>query len=238
MSKHPADLLVFDPSSLQIGKELKSSEASSIFKVEFLSHCYAMKVVSCPQDFTRILLNSQFHDNGEPGFTKKGRDLNRFRCELNAYRNLHLFGACEQGVVPYYYGYIDRLDPARFQPHLNHFMNDIHGPKAILLEYLQDTEELNCVNYSDDCLQAAIVGLRRIHSALIHHRDIYPKNILIMRGHPARVVWIDFDVAVTFNPGKSMGYQAEEYCKLEIELVKSFGDLLVCSNPVLVFNRV
>lgn len=107
-----------------------------------------------------------------------------------------------------------------------------------MLEYLQDTEELNCVNYSDDCLQAAIVGLRRIHSALIHHRDIYPKNILIMRGHPARVVWIDFDVAVTFNPGKSMGYQAEEYCKLEIELVKSFGDLLVCSNPVLVFNRV
>lgn len=238
MSKNPADLLAFDPGSLRTGKELKSSEVFSIFEVELLSHRYAMKVVSYPQNFTRIQLNSQFHDNGDPGFTRKGRDLNRFRCELNAYRNLHLFGVCQQGVVPYYYGYSDRLDPARFQPHLNHFMNDIHGPKAILLEYLQDTEELNCVNCSDDRIQAAIVGLGRIHSALIHHRDIYPKNILIIRGNSDRVVWIDFDVAVTFDPETAMGHQAEEYCNLEIELVKSFGDLLVCSNPVLGFNRV
>ena len=161
-----------------------------------------------------------------------------FCCKLNAYRNLHLFETCEQGVVSYYYDYIDWLDPARFQPHLNHFMNDVHDSKTILLEYLQNTEELNCVNYSDDCLQAMIVGLRRIHSTSVYHCDIYSKNILIMRGHPDRVVWIDFDVAVTFNPGKSMGYQIKEYCKLEIRLVKSFGDLLVCSNPVLVFNWV
>ncbi|KAB8273199.1 hypothetical protein BDV30DRAFT_211032 [Aspergillus minisclerotigenes] len=211
MSEHPADLLVFDPSSLRIGKELKSSEASSIFEVELRGHRYAMKV---------------FHDNGDPGFTRKGRDLNRFRCELNAYRNLHSFGVCEQGHVPYYHGYIDRLDPARFQPHINHFMNDSHAPNAILLEYLEDTEELNCVNYSDDRLQAAIVGLRGIHSALIHHRDVYPKNNLIVRGPPERVVWIDFDVAVTFDSTKPMGDQAEEYCNFEIELVKSFGRLL------------
>ncbi|PIG83217.1 hypothetical protein AARAC_010773 [Aspergillus arachidicola] len=189
MSEHPADLLVFDPSSLRIGKELKSSEASSIFEVELRGHRYAMKV---------------FHDNGI----------------------LHSFGVCEQGHVPYYHGYIDRLDPARFQPHLNHFMNDSHAPNAILLEYLEDTEELNCVNYSDDRLQAAIVGLRGIHSALIHHRDVYPKNILIVRGPPERVVWIDFDVAVTFDSTKPMGCQADEYCNFKIELVKSFERLL------------
>lgn len=131
-------------------------------------------------------------------------------------------------MVPYYYGYIDRLDPAMFQPHLRHFKDDIHSPRAILLEYLQDTEELNCVNYSDGCLQAAIVGLRAIHSALIHHRDVYPKNIIIARGNKGRVVWIDFDVAVTFPNKESMDSQAEEYCNHEIELVKSFGELLVC----------
>lgn len=117
-------------------------------------------------------------------------------------------------------------------------MNDSHALKAILLEYPQYTEELNCVNYSDDHLQAAVVGLERIHNALIHHRDIYPKNILIVRGHPERVVWIDFDVSVTFDSGKPMGRQGEEYCNFEVELIKSFGDLLVCSNPVLIFNWV
>lgn len=235
MSQHPEDRLVFEPSSLRIRKELKSSEASSIFEVELHGHRHAMKVVSCPQCFTRSLLNTQFHDNGDPMFTKKGRDSNRFRCELRAYRNPGLFGICEQGLVPYYYGYIDQLDPASFQPHLNHFMNDSYAPKAILLEYLQDTEELNCVNYSDDRLQAAVVGLKGIHSALIHHRDVYPKNILIVHGSLERVDWIDSDVAVTFDPGKPMGSQGEEHCNHEIELMESFGELLVCSKPCLNF---
>ncbi|KAH2200672.1 hypothetical protein KXW59_003354 [Aspergillus fumigatus] len=165
-----------------------------------------------------------FHDNGDPGFTEKGRDLNRFRCELNAYRNLHSFGVCERGFVPYYYGYIDRLDPTKFCPHLTHFANDLYNPRGILLEYLQDPEELNCVNYSDSRFQIAIDGLREIHGALIQHRDVYPKNILIAR---ERVVWIDFDVAVTFPDKESMNLQAEEYCQYEMKLFKSFGELLV-----------
>jgi serine/threonine protein kinase len=107
--------------------------------------------------------------------------LNRFRCELNGYRNLHSFGVCERGFVPYYYGYIDRLDPTKFRPRLTHFANDLHDPRGILLEYLQETEELNCVNYSDCRFQITIHGLREIHGALIQHRDIYPKNILIAR---------------------------------------------------------
>lgn len=134
-----------------------------------------MKVVSCPQDSTRVTLTSQFHNNGDPGFAKKGRDLNRFRCGLNAYRNLHSLGVCEQGwfhivtVIS-----IDLIQPGS-NPIFIIFIKDSHSPRTILLEYLQDTEELNCVNYSDDRLQAAIVGLREIHSALIHHRDVYPK---------------------------------------------------------------
>ncbi|PKY01498.1 putative DEAD/DEAH box helicase [Aspergillus campestris IBT 28561] len=51
------NLLTADPSSLQIVKELKSSDASSIFKVTDLGHRHALKV---------------FHNNGDPGFTKKG----------------------------------------------------------------------------------------------------------------------------------------------------------------------
>ncbi|KAJ5111956.1 hypothetical protein N7532_000001 [Penicillium argentinense] len=48
--------------------------------------------------------------NGDPGYTNKGRDLNRFRCELNAYHNLRGFGVCYRGFVPAFYGHIDRVD--------------------------------------------------------------------------------------------------------------------------------
>ncbi|PLB43416.1 hypothetical protein P170DRAFT_451430 [Aspergillus steynii IBT 23096] len=211
MSQHSSDALNTSPGLLQIGKELGRSEASSIFEVEIQGTRYAMEV---------------FHDNGDPGFTEKGCDLNRFRCELRAYRNLRLFGVCDRGSVPYYHGYFDRLDPARFQPHLNHFVDDVNNPSAILLEYLEDTEELNCVNYSDDRFRVVIRGLKEIHGALVHHRDIYPKNILIVRGPPERVVWIDFDVAVTFPDKQSVNSQAEGYFDYEVKLAASFGDLL------------
>ena len=55
-----------------------------------------------------MALTCQFHDNGDPGYTRKGRDLNRFRCELNAYHNLREFGVCDRGFVPAFYGHIDR----------------------------------------------------------------------------------------------------------------------------------
>lgn len=172
-------------------------------------------------------LTFQFHNNGDPGFTKKGRDLNRFRCELRAYRNLRQFGVCDHGSVPYYHGYFDQLDPARFEPHLNHFKDDANNPSAILLEYLEGTEELNCVNYSDTRWKMVMSGLQDIHSALVHHHDIYPKNILIVRGPPERVVWIDFDVAMTFPNKQSINSQAEEYFDYEVKLAASFGDHLV-----------
>jgi serine/threonine protein kinase len=156
-----------------------------------------------------------------------GRGLNRFRSELNAYRNLQYFGLCERGVVPRYYGYVNRLDPANFRPHLNHFADDMYSPSAIFLEDLQDAEELNSVNYSDSRIQTAICGLDEIHRALIQRRDIYTKNILIIPGPPERIVWIDFDVAVTFPNKEAMSWQVDVSCKCEVEFAKSIGDHLV-----------
>lgn len=37
-----------------------------------------------------------------------------------------------------------------------------------------------------------------------------------------RVVWIDFDVAATFQDTESVGSEVEEYFKYEMELAKSF----------------
>ncbi|KAJ6186997.1 hypothetical protein N7519_001905, partial [Penicillium mononematosum] len=56
-------------------RQITCSDASAIFEVDLDGQKYALKL---------------FHDNGDPGYTQKGRDLNRFRCELNAYKKLSL----------------------------------------------------------------------------------------------------------------------------------------------------
>lgn len=70
-------------------------------------------------------------------------------------------------------------------------------------------------------------GIGEIHYALIHHRDIYPRDILLVPGDPERVVWIDFDVAVTFPGRESMTAKEEAYSRYEEELAASLGELLV-----------
>lgn len=173
----------------------------------------------------RLLLTTQFHDNGDPGYAENGRDLNRFRCGLNAYMKLREHGVCEQGFVPFFYGYIDRIDPTAFYPALQHFAEDKYHPKAILLGYLPNAEILNCENYSEACYRQAIEGIKRIHAAHVHHRDIYPKNILVVPGGKKRMVWVDFDVATTFT---TVGSDEQRYSEYEDALVAEFGDFLVC----------
>ena len=128
--------------------------------------------------------------------------------------------------MPRYYGYIDQLDPGQFRPHLDHFIHDLYHPKAMIFEYLPNAESLNCVNYSKERFQKAIDGFREIHNALVHHQDVYPKNVLLVPGDPERTLWIDFDVATAFPSRESMGSE-EEYSSQEEELVKGFGVLLV-----------
>lgn len=160
--------------------------------------------------------------------------MNRFRNETNAYKSLHAFDVCDSGLVPKYYGSIDRLDPSCHQPWLNDFQNDEFHPSAILLEYLVNPEPLNCVNYSKERLAKAMEALVQVHSALVVHNDIYPKNILIVPGSPERVVLMDFDIAKTF-PTKELldqdiGFHDPEpiqSCKWEIQLLESLGEMLV-----------
>ncbi|KAK1148805.1 hypothetical protein N8T08_008690 [Aspergillus melleus] len=208
-SKSPPSLTGIDASGIKVIGEIKRSDASSLFEVSLDGHNYVLKL---------------FHDNGDPGYTEKGRDLNRLRCEYNAYKNLLAAGVCESGFVPKFYGYIDRVDPAAFHPAFEQFVKDKLKPRAMLLEYLPNSESLNCVNYSDALFPQAIEGMMEIHKAGVHHRDIYPKNLLLIRGDRDRLVWIDFDVATTFA---DYGDKQQEFCDHEIALVKGFGDALV-----------
>ncbi|KAK2741734.1 hypothetical protein FQN55_008234 [Onygenales sp. PD_40] len=132
-------------------------------------------------------------------------------------------GVCARGFVPKFHGYINGMDPAAFHPAFQHFAQDKRKPRAILLEYLPNSESLNCVNYSDMLYPQAIEGMKEIHRAGVHHRDIYPRNLLLVRGNPDRLVWIDFDVATTFT---DFGPEQLARCDYEIALVKGFGEAL------------
>lgn len=181
----------------------------------------------------------QFHVNEDPGFNAKGRDLCRYRCEIEAYRLLSEAGTCEQGFVPNFYTLFEDIDPLTFTPHLDAFLYDLHHPCAILLEYLPSAQKLNCVNYSRDRIQSAILGIRAVHRARVLHNDPYPKNVLIVpgsesRGIDDRVVWIDFDIAINFGSEKFGGvvkYDESKEFAFEQRLVEGYGMMLVSLLP-------
>lgn len=182
-------------------------------------------------------MDFQFHVNEDPGFTFKGRDLCRYRCEIEAYRLLSAAGICEQGFVPKFHALFEDIDPLTpiLAPHLNAFLGDLHHPCAILLEYLPHAESLNCENYTEDRIEKAILGIRAVHHARVVHNDPYPKNVLIVpgvasNGSDDRVVWIDFDIALNFgsvNVGWRLLYDESEEAAFEEGLVKSYGLNLV-----------
>ncbi|RDW64340.1 uncharacterized protein DSM5745_09751 [Aspergillus mulundensis] len=188
------------------------TDASTIFEVDINGKKYATKV---------------YHDNGDPGYSKKGRDLNRFRCEVNAYKNLSAAGVCERGFVPRFYGVIKCIDPALFKPALNHFICDKFHSSAILLEYLPNAESLNCVDFDDALYPQAMEGMKEIQKAGVIHKDVYPKNILLVRDETEsksnRMVWIDFDVSTTFT---ELGEKNLRFCNHKIQLVEQFGEAL------------
>ncbi|KAK2767690.1 hypothetical protein FQN54_003848 [Arachnomyces sp. PD_36] len=193
-------------------KELKASEASSIFHVECDGEPRVLKV---------------FHNNKDPGYADDGvRDLNRARCEIRAYCRLKQSGVCDQGYVPQFYGYTLSLNPAAHTPHLDTFLRDSGLPSGILIEYLPNPSLMNCVTYSEERMAKAVDSIRQIHSALIEHNDSYPKNILIVPGEPERVMWIDFDVAITYPDKASVGERERGWIDFEFKCVESFGTKL------------
>jgi hypothetical protein len=53
ISKGTTDVLPTNPSTISIHREIRRSDASSIFEIELNGKCYAMKVVSVPKVSSR-----------------------------------------------------------------------------------------------------------------------------------------------------------------------------------------
>jgi hypothetical protein len=158
------------------------------------------------------------------------RDLNRYRSEARAFANLKKYGLCDQGIVPKVYGFVECLDPKNFERELRHFLGDKHFPSAILLEYLPGAFSMNYSKYSEERMSIATKAIQQIHEvALILHLDTYTRNILIVPGPPERVMWIDFDIAVSFKDRSELTAKDHERMDNEVQKVKGLGELLVCT---------
>lgn len=68
-----------------------------------------------------------------------------------------------------------------------------------VIECFPNSESLDCVNYCNMIYPQAIEGMKGIHKAGVVHEDIYARNMMLIRGEPDRLVWIDFDIAMTFD---------------------------------------
>ncbi|KJF61386.1 uncharacterized protein CIMG_12363 [Coccidioides immitis RS] len=103
------------------------------------------------------------------------------------------------GYVPQFYGYVLSLNPAALGPHdLDTFKARCRPPMCNSDGISAKPLPINCCTYSKERMAKAVNGIQQIRSALVEHNDPYPKNILIVPGDPERVMWIDFDVAITY----------------------------------------
>ncbi|PWY68464.1 hypothetical protein BO70DRAFT_390357 [Aspergillus heteromorphus CBS 117.55] len=185
---------------IQFKKLLSSSPFSVIYLVSRDDAPMVMKV---------------HHDYWPDPFASRNRENNIFVCESQAYRRLEAKGLCDRGIVPRFYGTLEKIDPTLHQPYLDMFLQDELAPNAML------TFE----NYTKDSMEWLIKGIADIHDALIEHGDPHPRNMMVVGGSPGRAGWIDFGRAQTFDTLTPLN---REWMESERRLVDEIGrDMMI-----------
>lgn len=156
------------------------------------------------------------------------REHNIFVCVSKVYWRLKEHGLCDRGIVPQFYGTIEKIDPRDYHPHLKKFLNDQYPPNAILLEYIPNMEMLDPLsNVTKRRIENFISGIREIHKALIEHSDVCPRNMMVLRDDPDdRVIWLDFDRAQTFDQD-TLTEKQKEWMEFEERCVIEMGSDMV-----------
>ncbi|KAF8516727.1 hypothetical protein BU17DRAFT_50589 [Hysterangium stoloniferum] len=131
--------------------------------------------------------------------------LDQFILEFVAYSNLTHFGLCDQGLVPHCYGWYDFASELRdgaavlaeSHPNMSCIWEDEVPPRALLLEYFEDTAQLSPENYTPQIASAALDALQRIHSVGIIHRDAVMQNLLVRSD--GKIFWVEASFSFTFE---------------------------------------
>ncbi|KZT20362.1 hypothetical protein NEOLEDRAFT_1182567 [Neolentinus lepideus HHB14362 ss-1] len=190
-----------------LGGDFDGAHNSCVYKVLYRGRAYVLKVYrqsSRPDDEWA---------NGLDG-------PSRFENERKAYANLLHFGVCDDGYAPRCLGW--------FTLHVDHnakwlspFFNDSAPPNALLLEFLPESEQLNVRNISCEVAQNAMHALARCHTAGVLHRDINPRNHLVLPG--GKAVIIDFDTALSWPDKRvsrlEMKWESESAWNLYFQLM-------------------
>lgn len=120
------------------------------------------------------------------------------------------------------------------------FHDDEYPTNAILIEYVPKMHQIDLSNFSPYNLQVLRETLEDMHSAGVHHGDIYPRNMMIAEipnTDQARVLWIDFDSSQLLP--ESLSERQKKWIEEENGIMDEFIQGLVSSRPhaCLVFNN-
>ncbi|KAJ3555307.1 hypothetical protein NM688_g2650 [Phlebia brevispora] len=171
----PPPLVQIFPSPVQFIEWLNPEGRTPVYKVQI------------GEDIRLLKLYTDRDPDEEYTSDEVGWPMFRFRREKEAYAHLLHSGACAKGIVPHCYGWFDPKE-RDFFPNL---LDDRRPPKAILLEYFPEAEQLSVLNITSEIADKALRGLYEIHASYVLHGDINKRNVLVLSN--GRVVWIDFD---------------------------------------------
>ena len=125
--------------------------------------------------------------------------MERFEKERHAYASLLAYGACNAGAVPMCYGWLTLsatdIKSIHELPDTDESClgldQDDGPPKALLLQYFSDAQQLSAENITPQIADNAMRMLYHVHASYVMHNDVHRRNILVLPDN--RVVWIDFD---------------------------------------------
>lgn len=149
--------------------------------------------------------------------------------EIQAYERLqaHGFNEGDNGYIPQFYGVIDDFDRSLLPSPAPVTLEDSRGAGAILLEYIPGLQTLDAQTYTRDRWRRMLEILQMIHEAGILHNDIGTHNMGVSAAIE-RVLWLDFDLATTFDEKTiQTAWQQEQLKKHEMEIAASIGEELV-----------
>ena len=133
---------------------------------------------------------------------------------------------CARGLVPDFFGSMRKFDPTPCQPHLKMFLADEYPPSAIFLEYIPNLEMISLQTYTPQRMQNLISAIQEINRAFVLHNDPKPRNMMVVKDDPERVVWLDFDRAKTYDE-QLVTDEERQSLEEEVEMVTDFQQCLV-----------
>lgn len=149
-------------------------------------------------------------------------------------------GLCQQGIIPDFYGVIERIDlqtlPPPWQPYPCAFLKD----KLLPPPPTPSSSSTSPTCAGSTCPRSQRRGgqncaiLREIHAAGVYHGDLYPRNMMVQvqEGESGeereRVLLIDFDRAQTFLEDlDAIPPRQREWIEEENEMIDWFVENLV-----------